>query len=91
MSWRPQWESFKQKNNDRKNDSDSKEERIATSDQIDPKEKQAETTKTNKQETHSLNCHKETQTEQEEVQEMTNKRQKETPRTQRGTKWHKET
>lgn len=94
MSWRPQWESFKQKNNDRKNDSDSKEERIATSDQIDPKEKQAETTKTNKQETHSLNCHKETQTEQEEDKETeisAGNDQQETERDTKNTKRHKMT
>lgn len=94
MSWRPQRESFKQKNNDRKNDSDSKEERIATSDQIDPKEKQAETTKTNKQETHSLNCHKETQTEQEEDKETeisAGNDQQETERDTKNTKRHKMT
>lgn len=94
MSWRPQWESFKQKNNDRKNDSDSKEERIATSDQIDPKEKQAKTTKTNKQETHSLNCHKETQTEQEEDKETeisAGNDQQETERDTKNTKRHKMT
>lgn len=94
MSWRPQRESFKQKNNDRKNDSDSKEERIATSDQIDPKEKQAKTTKTNKQETHSLNCHKETQTEQEEDKETeisAGNDQQETERDTKNTKRHKMT
>lgn len=94
MSWRPQWKSFKQKNNDRKNDSDSKEERIATSDQIDPKEKQAKTTKTNKQETHSLNCHKETQTEQEEDKETeisAGNDQQETERDTKNTKRHKMT
>lgn len=83
MSWRPQWKSFKQKNNDHKN------ERIATSDQIDPKEKQAETTKTNKQETHNLNCHKETQTEQEEDKKTEISAGNDQQETQRGTKRHK--